>query len=242
MGEGERDAESERSPWALLRILSDELLTPVTVLQGVAQTLALRPDMPIEHQETLASAAQRAAARLRRLVENLSLADALATERIHPHREACGADELLAAATRSFPEEPRLRHVPSRGADAIRLDVDLDLAIRALVAVVENALEFSPATEPVDIRVTQQGPAVDVAVVDRGPGIPEDLREEVFDLFVQGEAGDTRNHSGMGLGLHLAQAVMRLHAGSIHIERTPAGENVLILRFPAECTYHGGPA
>jgi signal transduction histidine kinase len=60
-------------------------------------------------------------------------------------------------------------------------------------------------------------------VVDRGPGIPSDRLEGVFDAFTQAERGTTRSHEGLGIGLYLARRIMRAHGGDVAASTSARG-------------------
>lgn len=228
-----KDAARPRSRADLLQVFSDELLTPATVLQGVAQTLAARADLGPDERRELARSAERAGRRLRRLVENIFLADDLRSGRIGLARRTHTVEELVSDTVEHFEDEARLRVHATPEARSRTVSMDLKLASRALAAVIENALEFSPESAPVDVRVEAAGAAVEILVADRGPGIPEDIRPSVFELFVQGHEGDTRGHRGLGIGLYLAASIVRAHGGTIDAATLSSGQHAVIGRFPA---------
>jgi signal transduction histidine kinase len=72
-----------------------------------------------------------------------------------------------------------------------------------------------------------------VHVSDRGPGVPEDKREEIFEAFTQTDTSSTRTHEGLGIGLYLAQRIMRAHGGSIGVLPREGGGSTFVLSFPA---------
>jgi len=112
------------------------------------------------------------------------------------------------------------------------LQADPQLLERALRNLVHNAVEASreaageggPA--PVVARLRSAGDTVEIVVEDRGPGIPPDLRDRVFDPFVTGR------REGVGLGLALAHRIVRLHGGSLALEDRPGGGTVARVRLP----------
>jgi two-component system, sensor histidine kinase len=113
-----------------------------------------------------------------------------------------------------------------------RLWADLELGARALVVVLENALAFSPDTGTVEISVRSQGGNVRVTVSDRGPGVPEELRDRIFEAFTQTDGSVTRSHEGLGIGLFLARRIMRAHAGELTYAPRLDGGSSFELSFP----------
>jgi two-component system, OmpR family, sensor kinase len=98
--------------------------------------------------------------------------------------------------------------------------------------VLENALALSPPGSTVDIEAVLQG-GVEIRVADRGPGVPDEIRERIFQAFTQGDAGTTRQHEGLGISLYLAAKIMAAHGGRIRVEPRPGGGSVFTLSFPA---------
>ena len=70
-------------------------------------------------------------------------------------------------------------------------------------------------------------------VLDRGPGVPPDMVELVFEPFTQADGSTTRSHGGLGVGLYLARRIMEAHAGTIHVSGREGGGSVFVLAFPA---------
>jgi len=87
--------------------------------------------------------------------------------------------------------------------------------------LLSNAAKFSPEGETVDVAVRRTNGALRVEVTDRGPGIPESFREQVFDKFTQVDSSDTRSVGGTGLGLSICRAIVDAHGGSIDFDSDP---------------------
>jgi len=124
--------------------------------------------------------------------------------------------------------------VEARGAEKFR--GHRELIGQALANLIDNALKYGEPALPgqvgeVTVAVTGDARAVEIAVADRGPGIPAADRERVLERFVRLEA--SRSRPGSGLGLSLAAAVARLHGGSLRIEDNQPGLKVT-LRLPRE--------
>ena len=109
---------------------------------------------------------------------------------------------------------------------------DLDLGTRALVVLLENALSLSPPEEPVEVELERRDGELHVAVLDRGPGIPDELRERIFAAFTQADASTTRTHEGLGIGLYLARRIMSAHGGGIDLAAREGGGTIFRLAFP----------
>ena len=219
----------------IIGILSHELFTPITVIQGVAQTLATIGPRAEEHDlEALSSSVARASERLRRLVANIFIAAHLdRAEGARVELQPTSADRLLAAAMEEFGQERnRLQLHLDTQASGKTWPIDAGLARRALVAVIENALTLSPDA-PVEIETREEDGALVVAVSDRGPGVPAEMRGIIFEPLRQVDESRTRSHEGLGLGLYLARRILSAHGGDIRVESREGGGSTFELRFSA---------
>lgn len=90
-----------------------------------------------------------------------------------------------------------------------------------LLNLLDNAVKFSPPDEPIDVLARPSEQVVDVAVRDRGSGIPLEEQESMFDLFARGAAGSTARVKGTGLGLYLCRRLAEAQGGEIRVESEP---------------------
>jgi signal transduction histidine kinase len=92
---------------------------------------------------------------------------------------------------------------------------------RAVTALVDNAIKFSPPRGTVDIRIAEQGERVMITVEDRGIGIDPKIRPRIFDRFVHLERSGEELYSGLGIGLSITRQVIQQHKGLLDVESTP---------------------
>lgn len=226
--------ELDRTKSELIQILSHELFTPITAIQGFAQVVTERGDeLTSEEVRALAEGVTRASERIRRLVGNLAASARLEREGVEASTRPVKAAELLAAAASEFPEQRSRIDLPAGEETEARLMADPELAVRALVAVVENALALSPEEARVEVGLRAAGDEIEFSVRDHGPGVPEEIRDRIFDAFTQADASTTRAHQGLGIGLYLAHRIMSAHRGEIDTSPAEGGGSVFRLSFPA---------
>ena len=182
----------------------------------------------------------RASDRIRRLVGNLAASARLDRAGVEVPTSPVTVGDLVSSAVSEF-QVRASRLVLPNDAELLgtRVWADLDLAVRALVTVVENALALSPADSEVEIDLAPGGTQVVVSVLDRGPGLSEAMRNRVFGAFTQADASTSREHQGMGIGLYLAHRIMTAHGGSIQYSPREGGGSTFALTFPA---YAGRPS
>jgi two-component system sensor histidine kinase KdpD len=196
----------------LVSRLGHELRTPVTVILGVARTLA-SPQVGETERADLLDALMNKARALARLIERFELAaDAGALEVVDLEaltRDVAGDDPRVGVDVRAGSPEAALNPV---------------LARRILEELLDNARRFSPEGTPVVVRIERHYDEILLRVSDAGDGVAEADRERIFEPLEQVEPLDARTHQGAGVGLPLARAAARAMDGDLELESTsPAG-------------------
>ncbi len=123
-------------------------------------------------------------------------------------------------------------HLSSPGSPAIVLG-DPDQLLRVITNMVANAVKFSPPEGEVEIVLDESNGVLRLAVSDRGPGIPESFKEEVFTRFSQADNSDSRAKSGTGLGMSIAKAIIEEHDGLIGFTERTKGGTTFYFELPA---------
>lgn len=220
----------------MIGILSHELFTPITVIQGVAQTLAaMGPETDARDLEGLSASVARASERLRRLVANIDTTAHLDRDegaKVDP--QPTSVEDLLTATLAEFDRERnRIRVHADRAIRGKGWRLDPSFARQALVSVIENALSMS-GDAPVDIAARDEDGSLVVDVSDRGLGIPAEMRDVIFEPLRQANESNTRTHEGLGLGLYLSRRILTAHGGSIELLSREGGGSTFELRFPED--------
>jgi signal transduction histidine kinase len=203
-----------------LRAVSHELRTPLTSIMGFAITLQDRADeLTPENRVMLEHIAEQAEDLNELLVDLLDMNELLR-----------GAPELslelvelgdLVSAVAS--------RVASRGGRRVELDVkpmqaqvDRSKVERVVESLVQNAVKFAPGDEEILVSTRSADGGLVISVEDRGPGVPPELREAIFEPFRQAPAGADHD-PGTGIGLSLVDRFARLHGGNAWVEDRPGG-------------------
>lgn len=98
--------------------------------------------------------------------------------------------------------------------------------------LISNAIKFTQAGDVVEINAKQDASSVEISVTDHGRGIPDDLKEKIFEKFTQVDASDSRTAGGTGLGLAISKSIVELHGGTIDLESTPDESTSFYVRIP----------
>ncbi len=221
-----REQEAQRVKDDFLSIVSHELRTPLTSITGYAQLLErrLRDRAEGERELDQVRIIREQSGRMRRLVEDLldvSRIDRRGGVSVETEPMDLAAElQAVAARTRRTGHG---RTVEVSVPDGLTIEADRDRIGQVLTNLADNAAKYSPPDEPVSITARRDGNEVEIRVADRGVGIPEELRDRVFDLFVQADGDVTRRrYGGLGLGLYISRGIVEAHGGSIRAEENRA--------------------
>jgi len=178
-------------------------------------------------QAEAAHAALRSSHRMRRLVADLLLLARADARRSVAHEPVDLAGVVVDAAAEVGPQAGE--HELSVSVDPVWVEGARDDLHRLVVNLIENAMRHTPSGTHVRLRAWRDEGEALLIVEDDGPGVPEELREKVFERFVRG-AGD-HAHS-FGLGLSIVRAVAEQHGGTVSVEDAEPGAR-FVVRLPA---------
>ncbi len=169
------------------------------------------------------------------------LMDATVTHRLENQPEPTPVAPLAQEVVRRLSPDLSDRVSPSIAPDAAEAELDVDRVVlrEAIRNLVDNALRYSEGE--VEISIARDGPALDIAVRDRGPGIPDHEKPLVFGRFRRGEAGSRIDRGGSGLGLAIVARVAEAHRGAVLLRDREGGGLAVHLRLPAEATSASQP-
>lgn len=216
--EAERLAnETERLRSALLSSVSHDLRTPLASIIGAAGSLESYGEaMDEADRRSLLEAICDESKRLDGYIQNLLDMTRLAHGGLVLCRDWIGVDELVGAAIGRLQRyQGGVRFAVEIAPDVGPIWVHATLIEQALFNVIENAAKFSPPGEAVAIQAGLSAPDIlRIDVSDRGPGIPNEERARIFDMFHSVERGD-RGRNGTGLGLAICRGMIGAHGGSV---------------------------
>ncbi len=224
--------ESETLKTSLLRAISHDLTTPLTVITIHTASLRRKAENDPEWREPVAGIADETA-RLHRRIDNLLAMARLEAGKSKPRREPTPPADLFRAVRENVPLAFQARPVSIRVADDCPdLNVDPVLALEILVNLIENAHRVSPPDAPLELtaRTHPLDPAmVRIEVLDRGPGVPAGIADANGNLV----AGATSDLPQRGLGLEIARSLAAANGGSIGITPRPGGGAIARLDVPS---------
>lgn len=214
---------------AILSAVSHDLRTPISAIKAsVTSLLQQDVDWTADAKSEFLETIDEEVDRLNGLVGNLLDMSRIQAGAVEVRREPVGLEEVVPSAVRSL----------GAGAAAVEIDVpeslprvlaDAGLLERALANIVGNAVRYSPPGQRVRVLAGAVDGQVDVRVVDRGAGVLEPKREEMFFPFQR--LGDSGEDGGVGLGLAVAKGFVEAMGGAIEAEDTPGGGLTMVVRL-----------
>src|SRR5689334_13390431 len=222
-------AEGNRIRTALLAAVSHDLRTPLAGIKAAVSSL--RSDdvaWSEEDRADLLEAIEEGADRLDHLVGNLLDMSRLQTGTVTPIIRDVDLDGVVPMALGGVPEDSAELDIPET---LPMVAVDKGLLERAVANVVENAVKYSPAGTPVLVSASAIADRVEIRVVDRGPGVPDEAKDRIFEPFQR--YGDSPRGAGVGLGLAVARGFAEAMGGTLNAEDTPGGGLTMVLTLAA---------
>ena len=219
---------------------SHEIRTPAAIIRASAEVLE-REDLVTAGGRPLVADMVAEADRLGRLVDDLLALDASDRGTLTLDRRPTDLVALAAeTAARARPlaiergvavEGPAAAEGPAAGQPLVA-DVDSDRLIQVLLVLLDNATRHAPSGTAVTVGVVRVGSSIEINVDDRGPGVPREAREAIFEPFARLPGGGKARGSGSGLGLTIARRIVELHGGSIGVTDAPSGGARFTIALP----------
>jgi PAS domain S-box-containing protein len=235
-----RERQTDELKADFVASVSHELRTPLTPIKGFLMTL-LREDRDFtqerrkEYYKLMLVQAQR----LERLIEDLLEVTRLETGAGLVDSTPIDAIDLVRQVVDRFTSEDPERVVTVIAPNhAVYCRGDWMRTDQVLANLLSNALRYSPAHEPVEVRLLPQGREVVFEVRDSGPGISLDEQSRIFERFQRGGHYLTREQGGAGLGLYLAKRLVEAMGGRIWVSSRLGAGSVFAFALPAEPSLH----
>jgi len=226
--------ETEQMRSSLLSSVSHDLRTPLAVVTGAASAL-LQDGVDAATRRELSETILQEARRLERLLRNLLDMTRLEAGAVVVKKEWQPLEEVVGSALNRLEEALAGRPLSiALASDLPLVPLDAVLIQQLLINLLENALKYTPAGSPLEIRASavkasDGAPGVELALADRGPGIPAGQELRIFDKFqrLSGAEG-----VGVGLGLAICKAIAVAHGGTISVRNRAGGGAEFRLTLP----------
>lgn len=218
--------EADRRKDEFLAMLAHELRNPLAPMRNMTEVLKSATLNEEEKQYSLAILT-RQLGNMSRMIDDLLDAARITQGKIELRKKVVALEEIVQAAVSLARADGMKRgqevllQLPE---EAVHLDADPTRIEQVLGNLLNNARKYSDDGSPIQVSVERDGSEVVITVSDRGVGIDAQLLPRIFELFVQGSRSLERERGGLGIGLTLAERLVRLHGGSIEAKSAGAGQ------------------
>lgn len=199
--------------------VSHELRTPLTSIRGslglvVGGVAGQLPDKA----KALVEIARTNCERLIRLINDILDSEKIESGKVTFDLRPLDMQQLLEqaiSANEGFAVQHNVKLALKAEKFAVMVHADSDRLLQVVTNLLSNAIKFSPVNETVTVRLRWKAGIARVEVSDRGPGIPEEFRQRIFQKFSQADSSDTRQKGGTGLGLSISRAIVERMEGTM---------------------------
>ena len=219
-------AENEQLRANLLRAISHDLRTPLTAISGNASNLISNASSFDEQTKlSIYNDIYNDSMWLINLVENLLSITRLEEGRMNLNFTAELIDEVVAEAVKHVHMRQGRQKITVVHKDEFLLaKMDTRLIIQVIINILDNAIKYTPKDSMITITTEKQKDKAIISIADNGAGIPDELKERVFDMFYTGANKMADSRRSIGLGLALCKSIISVHGGEIFVkDNVPSG-------------------
>ena len=219
-------AENEQLRANLLRAISHDLRTPLTAISGNASNLISNASSFDEQTKlSIYNDIYHDSMWLINLVENLLSITRLEEGRMNLNFTTELVDEVVAEAIKHVHQRERGQKITVVHKDELLLaKMDTRLIIQVIINILDNAMKYTPTDSLVTVITEKQNDKAVISIADNGAGIPDELKERVFDMFYTGAKKLADSRRSIGLGLALCKSIISVHNGEIFVkDNVPSG-------------------
>lgn len=219
-------AQGEQLRANLLRSISHDLRTPLTSISGNASNLLANGDrLDAEMKTRIYTDIYDDSMWLINLVENLLSVTRIEEGRMRLRMTTELVDEVITEALSHCNRRKSEYRIRVTHADDLLLaKMDARLVMQVIINIVDNAIKYTPEGSTISIMTRPVGGMAEIRIADDGPGIPDDQKPRVFDMFYIGRAKIVDSRRSLGLGLSLCKSIINAHGGTILVsDNVPRG-------------------
>ena len=231
----------ERMKDEFISVVSHELRTPLTSIHSALKILATgRLGQLTSDGDQMLEIADENTDRLVRLVNGVLDLQRIEAGAVTMNRQVCNAADLMVTATETMQAMAQQHDVfLSTAPVEVEIWADADYMVQVLVNLLSNSIKFSSREARIELTLTCREEQLQFEVRDRGPGIPPEQLERIFDRFYQVDSSDSRKKGGTGLGLTICRKIIEQHGGHIWAESVLGEGSRFIFTVPS--LNHGEP-
>ena len=229
-------AQKEQLRANLLRAISHDLRTPLTSISGNASNFLSNGDqMDGETKRQLFMDIYDDSMWLINLVENLLSVSRLEENQLNLHFSSELVPDVIEEALKHIDRRSAEHHISVQHENELLLaKMDAKLIVQVIINLVDNAIKYTPEGSHITLKTEPKDGHAVISVADDGPGVPDEMKPRIFDMFYSGanQIGDSRR--SLGLGLSLCKSIVTAHGGTITVSDNSPQGTVFTFTLPIE--------
>ena len=230
------ETQRERLRSNLLRAISHDLRTPLTSISGNAGVLMEKSiALTEEKKQEIYASIYDDSMWLVDLTENLLSITRIENGTMHLQMNAELIDDVLREAIAHVDRQAARHHIQvNLEDDLLMAKMDARLIVQVIINIVNNAIKYTPEGSHICISAEKEDRMVCIHIADDGPGISDEAKVHLFDMFYTAGIGKADSRRGLGLGLSLCQSIVEAHGGEIFVENNEPHGAVFSFTLPLE--------
>ena len=233
--EAKLQAESEKLRATLLRSISHDLRTPLTAISGNASILLSDSEnLDVDARKQMYGDIYDDSAWLHNLVENLLAVTRIEEGRMELKTQPQLAEEIVSEALQHISRK-RSEHTitVTHENDLLLAQCDARLIVQTIINLVDNAIKYTPVGSHIEVSTRWEESMAVFTVADDGPGIPDQEKKQIFQMFYTGSTAVADSRRSLGLGLSLCKSIVTAHGGTISVSDNQPVGTVFTFTIPA---------
>jgi Na+/proline symporter/nitrogen-specific signal transduction histidine kinase len=213
--------------------VTHELKTPITSIRSLSEILYENPDLEQEQKEHFLKTVISETERMERLINQVLELEKFESGKQKLHLTPCNLNEIIREAVsiyESIVAEKQLQFIQQTYQENLWAEVDRDRILQVILNFLSNAVKFAKTKIVINSALKQN--FVEISVLDDGKGVPDELKEAIFEKFFQAENQNIRKPKGSGLGLAICKKIIQYHKGTIGVEREQGMTKFYFRIFP----------
>ena len=225
-------SEKEKLQTALLNCISHDLRTPLVAITGaLSHLVGDKTLLEDPAYRGLIETAHEEVGRLNRIVTNWLDMTKIEAGALKISGKSCDLKDVVGVALGNWKSELGNRPIQIGIQDDLpEIAIDFSLMLKILINVLDNAVKYSEVASAIDIEARAMEGRLEIKVLDRGMGIPEEDLERVFDKFYR--VATSTKVSGTGLGLPISKGIIEAHRGTISARNRLGGGTIICITLP----------
>ena len=230
------ETQRERLRSNLLRAISHDLRTPLTSISGNAGVLMEKSiALTEEKKQEIYASIYDDSMWLVDLTENLLSITRIENGTMHLQMNAELVDDVLREAIAHVDRQAARHHIRvNLEDDLLMAKMDARLIVQVIINIVNNAIKYTPEGSHICISAEKEDRMVCIHIADDGPGISDEAKVHLFDMFYTAGIGKADSRRGLGLGLSLCQSIVEAHGGEISVENNEPHGAIFSFTLPLE--------